>query len=179
MIKLFFDTETTGFKTPDHTPRLVQLAAILQNTESGRILAEFNGMVITGGFPIPEVVTKIHGIDNELADRHGFPIEGVDQIFAHMIERADTVVAHNIMFDLGIVAENLPESQKIIITKQQFCTMAQSKEVLAIKKKRGSGLKNPRLIEAYRHFFGTDFDNAHDAMADVRACRDIYFKLVR
>lgn len=179
MYKLFFDTETTGFKTKTHTPRLVQIGAILQNSESGRILAEFNGMVITGGFPIPEVVTKIHGIDNELADRHGFPIEGVDQIFAHMVERADTVVAHNIKFDLGIIADNLPESHKMIATKQQFCTMMSSKDIVGIPKKHGGGNKYPKLSDTYKFFFGTELLDAHDAMVDVRACRDIYFKLVR
>jgi len=37
--------------------------------------------------------------------------------------------------------------------------------------------KNPSLQEAYRHLFGRNFVGAHDAMADVRACRDVYFAL--
>lgn len=39
------------------------------------------------------------------------------------------------------------------------------------------GYKNPNLQEAYKHFFGVEFEGAHDAMADVRACRDVFFKL--
>ena len=38
-----------------------------------------------------------------------------------------------------------------------------------------TGYKNPSLPRTYRHFFGRDFDGAHDAMADVRACRDVFF----
>ena len=41
-----------------------------------------------------------------------------------------------------------------------------------------TGYKRPSLTETYRHFFGRDFDGAHDAMADVRACRDVYFALL-
>ena len=174
---LFFDTETTGFKSSTYTPRLVQLGAILQDTETGRILAEFNGMIITEGFPIPEAASNIHGITNELADLNGFPIDAVDKIFAAMASCSDLVVAHNIQFDLGIVKDNLPLSTDVISGKEQYCTMLNSTDLVGIKKSHGGGNKWPRLTEAYRHFFETDFDNAHDAMADVRACRDVYFKL--
>lgn len=39
------------------------------------------------------------------------------------------------------------------------------------------GFKSPNLQEAYKHFFGVEFEGAHDAMADVRACKDVFFKL--
>ena len=37
--------------------------------------------------------------------------------------------------------------------------------------------KTPNLGEAYRHFTGRDLENAHSAMADVQACRDVYFAI--
>jgi DNA polymerase-3 subunit epsilon len=37
--------------------------------------------------------------------------------------------------------------------------------------------KTPNLGEAFRHFKGRDFENAHSAMADVQACRDVYFAI--
>lgn len=37
--------------------------------------------------------------------------------------------------------------------------------------------KTPNLGEAFRHFMGRDFDNAHSALADVRACIDVYFAI--
>ena len=37
--------------------------------------------------------------------------------------------------------------------------------------------KTPKLVEAYTHFFGKSFANAHSAMADVRACKEVFFRL--
>jgi len=37
--------------------------------------------------------------------------------------------------------------------------------------------KPANLRESYRHFFGNDFENAHNAMADVNACIAVYFAI--
>lgn len=177
MTVLFFDTETTGFKSSTYTPRLVQLGAILQDMDTLRVLAEFNSMVVTDGFEIPEKVSDIHGITNELADKYGQTMKLVDEAFGRMIEAADLIVAHNLAFDVGIVSDNLILSTSLLDGKERYCTMLKSVDLVGIKKTNGGGNKWPRLMEAYKHFYGTEFDNAHDAMADVRACRDVYFAL--
>ena len=184
MIALFFDTETTGFKSSTYTPRLVQLGAILQDTETKRVLQELNVMIRTDGFEIPEVVSQIHGITNELADNFGIALELVDQLFGAMVLKVDVVVAHNISFDIGIVMDNLPVAHEVLMDRDQFCTMREATNVIKLPPGKYHGNKHskykpPKLIEAYQYFFdGQSFDNAHDAMADVRACRDVYFKLM-
>jgi hypothetical protein len=35
--------------------------------------------------------------------------------------------------------------------------------------------KWPRLSEAYKFFFGRDFEDAHDAAVDSKACAEVYF----
>lgn len=177
MIALFFDTETTGFKSATYTPRLVQLAAVLQDTESKRILGELNMMVHTDGFPIPSDVAEIHGITNEVADAYGFELALVDTAFTRMLGVADRLVAHNIQFDLGIVNDNLPNAKMSINKLDLFCTMIQSTNLVGIAKSHAGGYKHPKLAEAYRYFFKKDFEGAHDAMVDVRACRDVYFAI--
>jgi DNA polymerase III epsilon subunit-like protein len=37
--------------------------------------------------------------------------------------------------------------------------------------------KWPKLQESHLHFFGKEFEGAHDAMADVRACAAVYWAL--
>jgi DNA polymerase-3 subunit epsilon len=178
MIALFFDTETTGFKKPGFTPEIVQIGALLQDTETKQILAELN-VIVTPKNPIPQVVSDIHGITDEVAEKYGVASLAAENMFALMVQMADIAVAHNIKFDLDIIAGVWPVAYGFLVERQQFCTMLKSTDIVGLTGTHAGRNKWPRLTEAYAHFFdGAAFDNAHNAMADVRACRDIYFKLV-
>lgn len=177
MIALFFDTETTGFKHGDFIPEIVQIGAVVQDIETKRVLAELN-VIVTPKNPIPEEVSKIHGITDELAEKYGVASRDAENMFGLMVQMSDIAVAHNITFDLGIIRDAWPMAYGLLQSKEAFCTMIQSTAIVGIQKTHGGGNKFPKLIEAYAHFFdGAVFDNAHDAMADVRACRDVYFAL--
>ena len=183
MIALFFDTETTGFRSAEYTPDIVQIGAVLQDTSTRRVLAELN-LIVRNKQPIPEQVTAIHGIDDKMAAAYGIDPDVADNMFALLCAKADVLVAHNIAFDTDIIDGAWEVSRGIIQDKKQVCTMRSLIEVMKLPR-NGNAFHNslsdhykaPKLIEAYRHFFGTDFDGAHDAMADVRACRDIYFAM--
>ena len=92
------------------------------------------------------------------------------------------LVAHNLDFDKGVIlAEGARQGlpfQKIPIST--YCTMQATKNLcklpLTDKQKAAGfgGFKNPKLQEAHLHFFGKEFENAHNAIADVKACQDIY-----
>lgn len=177
MIVLFFDTETTGFKHGDFVPEIVQIGAVVQDSETRRVMAELN-VIVTPKNPIPEEVSKIHGITDELAEKYGVASLAAENMFGLMVQMSDVIVAHNIAFDLGIIRDAWPMAYGLLQNKEQFCTMIRSTTIVGIRKTHGGGNKFPKLIEAYAHFFnGQTFDNAHDAMADVRACRDVYFAL--
>jgi DNA polymerase-3 subunit epsilon len=177
VIALFFDTETTGFKSEKFDPEIVQIAAILQDTETRRVFGEINLIVSTDNL-IPEVVVNIHGITNELSKSFGAQQIVADNMFAFLASKADVLVAHNTDFDVNIIKGTWTVSGALIADKPLFCTMKKSTNIVGISKSHGGGNKYPRLAEAYRFFFNEDFDNAHDAMADVRACRDVYFALL-
>lgn len=177
-VALIFDTETTGFKRAGFTPEIVQIGAVLQDMDTKRVLAELN-VICKPENPIPENVSAIHGITDDLASKYGMPNAQAESIFALMVQMADIVVAHNINFDLGIIKGVWPVASALLEAKEQYCTMVQSTTIVGIQKTHGGGNKFPKLVEAYAFFNdGATFENAHDAMADVRACRDVFFALV-
>lgn len=190
MTFLFFDNETTGLpdmKRPaawEGQPHICQLAAILTDTD-GAVKAEINLIVRPDGWSIPLAASDIHGIFHEDAMAYGLSARGVLSIFDRLCGMADTLVAHNIKFDLFMVEReaaglgNMP----INLPNSSFCTMESARDVVQIPPTAKmlaydiKGYKSPNLQEAYRHFFGKSFEDAHDAIADVRACRDVFFKL--
>lgn len=187
MIALFFDTETNGIKTwqnPNFQLHLVQLGAIMQTLE-GRVYGELN-LVNRDAGDIPIEASNIHGIMTETAKAIGIPKTLIDETFAQLIRQSDIIVAHNIDYDLDVLKDDMPESWAAVQNKPRFCTMDGNlyivKAPLTDKQKyyfssKGpkpdAPYKRPSLTETHMHYFGVPFEGAHDAMADIRACRDI------
>ena len=181
---LFFDTETTGvprnYKAPSsdiqNWPRLVQLAWILTDDKENKIHSG-NLIVRPDGFDIPTDVAKVHGITTEVAMREGIPLsEAIDQ-FVEDLNTAKYIVGHNIAFDKKIVgAEMIRLGMKDIMdSKKSYCTMQSSIEFCKIPGKYG--YKYPKLQELYKKLFGTEFDNAHNAMSDIEATEKCFWEL--
>lgn len=181
MRSLFFDTETTGkadFRArPDaaHQPRLVQIGAILQDDESGRVYGEVNLIVRPKDFTIPEDASNVHGITTEIANNYGIPLLHALEAFCSLAKAANQYVCHNADFDLLIATG---ECLRMVVPWQSlgaFCTMTQMTPICKLPNPMFPGrFKWPKLQEAFKFAFGKEFDGAHDAMADVRACRDLY-----
>lgn len=190
MTYIFFDTETSGlpnFKHPaswEGQPRICQLGAILTD-RGGKVKAELNLLVRPDGWTIPPEASAIHGITQEDAMQYGLSIRGVLGVFNRLMAKAELHIAHNIKFDYFMIEREAIacEYPAKDFPMNGYCTMAESADVLKLpptKKMMDCGFdkfKPPNLQEAYQHFFGRKFEGAHDAMADVRACRDVFFKL--
>lgn len=190
---LFFDTETTGklfFDLPPEAacqPDVVQLAAVLTDNEADRVFGQIN-LVIEPPGParwIPEDTAKIHGITDSLAKAAGIPRRTALSAFNHLCKHADTLVAHNIDFDAPVMMtayrrEGVPHRMEGI---KRVCTMKAATPVLRLPKpegwssRPGDEFKWPKLAECYRHFFGMDFEGAHNAMNDVMAMVAVYQEL--
>lgn len=176
---LVFDTETTGkadFNAePEapHQPRLVQLGAILYD-KNFVVRSELNMIVRPDGFQIPEEATSIHGITHADALQYGFPELDVMIAFNYLCRRSHVLVAHNLKFDAFIIGKALFMcGLEAPPPEQKFCTMQAMTERCKLPGAYG-GFKWPSLQEAYKHCFGEEFEGAHDAMADVRACARVY-----
>jgi DNA polymerase-3 subunit epsilon len=190
MTILFFDTETTGLpnkRNPfDHQdqPYVCQIGAILMDKD--KIRSEINLIIKPDGWIIPEEAAKIHGITQAAALQYGVAAKGALSLFYRLAEMAHTVVAHNASFDvlmIEIMGAHMQLQPKRPLFSNLFCTMQNSTNVVKIpptEKMVAKGMtqyKSPNLQEAYKFFFGKEFEGAHDAMADVRACRDVYYEL--
>ncbi len=183
---LFFDTETTGvpinYNRPARDtlnwPRLVQLGWILTDKD-GIILNKGNEIVKPNGFEIPTDASMVHGITTEKARQIGKPLEDVIELFLNDVKRAECLVGHNISFDQHVVGAELYRLgvRDVISNRQRICTMQCSTSYCKIPGLKG--YKYPKLQELYYKLFGSNFEDAHDAMADITATKKCFFELKR
>ena len=174
---LFFDTETTGlpdWKKPsgdECQPHLVQLAAILQGED---FETSFDVIIKPNGWVIPEETSEIHGITQERALDEGIAEEEALQKFIELYDRCDLRVAHNTTFDNRIIRIALKRYMPDLIPDEvwkdksgYYCTLINARKIMG-------GSSGHMLAECYQHFCGKEMESAHNAMADTRACMEIY-----
>lgn len=188
MLYLFFDTETTGLidrklsLEHESQPRIIQLAAILKHEKKS--ICKINLNLKHDNLIIPEKITELTGITQKDHD-NGVPAKEALHIFSAMRDISDARVGHNISFDKTMIAR---EELALGIERkkyhgQDFCTMQMSRPICKMPptdKMTAAGIegyKSPKLQEAYLHFFGKEFENAHNALADVEACANLFFHI--
>jgi DNA polymerase III epsilon subunit-like protein len=184
---LFLDTETTVLPKYSATndpiekwPRVVQLAWSLYSSDGTR--ESRNSFIIyPTDFSIPADSARIHGITTERAKAEGVSLFKVLPQFNADVEKAETVVAHNLDFDLPIVTTEFLRCslETGLLEKQKFCTMKTPQVVswCKIPKASGYGYKWPTLNELHLQLFQEEFTGSHNAGADVEACARCYFEL--
>lgn len=192
-LKFFYDTETTGlpdFKAPSesaHQPHIVQLAALLVDMDTRETIQSMDVIIRPGGWTIPDEVAAVHGITTQHALDVGIPESMAVSMFMELWSGRNRV-AHNQQFDARIVRIALmryvdTEAADIWKEGAAECTAIMATPVCQLpptaKMVRAgfNKFKTPNLGEAYRHFTGNELVNAHSAMADVMACRDVYFAI--
>lgn len=207
MSTLFFDTETTGLARKKHLkipssdpsqPNLLQLGAVLYDDDNV-LAAEVNVEVqpLSHYNEIHEKAFEAHGITLEHAHKYGVVHSDVFWVFQNLISVADNIVAHNMWFD-RIVMERMAAIEEydgdLFEGKNMLCTMETATPILKIpspwdtkwekgkkgkrSKRRKRSYKWPSLQESSEYFLGHGFEDAHDAMVDIRVCADIYYKML-
>ena len=183
---LFFDTETTGiprnYKAPasDHRnwPRLVQIAWLLADEKANEV-ASAEHIVKPDGYTIPQDAAKIHCITTEMATQDGIDLKVVLTAITSDINKASTLIVHNIQFDEKILgAEFLRVGDiNVVESKQRKCTMQEATDYCRLP--GPYGYKWPTLKELHMKLFNKSFEGAHRALIDVRTCARCYFELKR
>jgi DNA polymerase III subunit epsilon len=181
---LFFDTETADlperWDAPvtdlDNWPRIVQLAWVTADAQEDASPPQVH-LIRPDGFVISASARQVHGISTEYAAAHGVPLRPVLEQFSLAVERAQTLVAHNVDFDAHIVGAELLRAgmPNVLQNKTLRCTMRESVDFCKLPGPRG--YKWPTLAELHRRLFGKPFADAHDAAADCLACMRCFFAL--
>jgi DNA polymerase III subunit epsilon len=181
---LFFDTETSDlpqdFSAPEtditNWPRVIEIAWVVAKSPT-QISAPVSCLIRPDGFCIAEGATRCHGITTDFALQNGVALEPVLKTFFRDVERATSIVAHNMEFDANVIGAECARLgiPNLIRSKSLRCTMLESTEHCRLPSERG--FKWPRLTELHTKLFDSTFDNPHDAAADCLACMNCFFRL--
>jgi len=163
---IIIDTETTGLIKPTLTdshlqPFITELYAC-KITNDFKFISEFNHL-IKPPIPVPELITKITGIDDKMLENKPSFIEIYDELCDFFLGET-IIVAHNASFDVGMIyweLFRLDLEKKFPWPKYHICTVEQS-----------FGIENKRLKLTQLHEKATGIphvEGAHRAKDDVMA----------
>lgn len=159
------DTETTGLLKPNainvnQQPYIIELYGCVID-ENFDLIDEVNTL-LKPPIPLPDIITKITKLEDK--DLEGAPTfnEFYPEL-ARVVTGCDAIVAHNLSFDLGMIANELIRLDKLVQfpwPRHHICTVQSSIPL------RGHRLKLSQLHEIAT---GKTFEGAHRAKVDVHA----------
>ena len=155
---VFFDIESTGLNVIKD--RIVQIALIKFEPEGNTVELE---MLINPGIPISPEAMAVHGITPEDVKNKPTFMQVADQLF-EFIGNADLAGYNSNRFDVPMLMEEFGragidfeiDSRRLIDVQKIFYKM------------------EPRTLSAALRFYAQkELEDAHDALADVRATVDV------
>ncbi len=181
---LFFDTETTGlpnWKEPSDSecqPHAVQIGAVLADEDTREIIEVLDVIIKPDGWTIPEEVSEIHGITTEIALEKGIPEADALKKFMGLYSKANLRVAHNTTFDNRIIRIGLKRFLPDLVSDEEWKDRERYYCTLMNARKQMGGKSGHTLTECYAHYTGKELKDAHTAMADAKACMDVYWAIL-
>lgn len=174
MIRIVFDTETTGLLKPnavhlDEQPEIVEIYMCMIN-EKYELIGEFDHL-LKPKIPLTDELTKIHGISNEmLKDKPSFA--DIFEDLAKFCTGADELIAHNVAFDRSMLANELLRIERLLNfpwPRKHTCTVEMA---MPIEQRRIN------LSKLHQYATGAPYEGAHRAKADVFALVRCYHWLM-
>jgi len=170
MLEVILDTETTDFKGD-----IIQLAWIIYDPETNKIIKKSNLFVKDR---IPTLKSQsVHNISLDKLRTVGVEFYELITEFVKDLESVNTIVGHNISFDLRMIINNLRKFNICVIdgeTKNHILNIFNSYNIECTKKLSGG----KSLEKLYLELFGEKFLGAHDAMVDVESTLACYLRLI-
>ena len=175
---LAFDTETTGLAGNPNT-RLIEIAWV-KGSFSSRNAETWEYLIKPKGMLIPEKITDLTGITDEMLCTSGIPVQDALATFSDAVRSSDCVIAHNMSFDNTIIADecNSLGIQDPLNGATLLCTM---KAGVAYGKKSTNRpqKKTISLINLHTSIFGTTPPRSHRALPDAISCARCAWVLVK
>ena len=160
-----FDIETTGL---DYLKdRIIELGAL--RIKDDVVIGEFNKL-INPGIEIPEIVSAINNITNEMVENEDYPGVVLSQ-FAAFIKGVDFLLGHNaIRFDYPFLKAEFKRN----FVKTENYLVKDTLRIARIKLRRELRSYTLKNLTAY---YGIVNQDAHRALSDVYATYELYKKL--
>ena len=176
-------------------PSIIQLSYILYDTNNSSNAKIFNKYIdIPDNIIITKETIKIHHITRETILLNKIKIDDALNEFMNDFSKADVVVGHNVQFDRTMIIAELiriskehkedkfKQIKQMMNNKKFACTMKITtpilKQVLNVNKKteEQTFFKSPKLIEAYKYYFGYEPNKKflHNALIDTIVCLRVY-----
>lgn len=178
---LFFDVATTGLPQwgqpsgGEAQPHLVQLAGLVVDADTRKVLNMMDVIVKPDGWEIPRETVEIHGITTDHADEVGVPESEALGVFLELwggLKR----ISYGVTFDNRIIRIATKRYRQDAVSPwhagKSECASKLAKEAMGI-----SGRRGPKLVEVYAHFFGKEPEISYAALADAKSCMEIYFAI--
>ncbi len=192
VMELFFDVETTGLPARGAScfdlqaysnARIVSIAWVLRSkyevfSQRYSIIKQDDKVLDSE----PLGASYIHGISRGMSRQFGKELLPVLKDFVADVALSDTVVAHNLEFDSGVVASEMYRlglDPSALLNHKSHCTMKSNtslvKKTFKSSNPKSTNYKWPKLSELHHFCFHVDMKNAHNALADVENTAKCYY----
>jgi DNA polymerase III epsilon subunit-like protein len=169
MIISCIDTETTGLNK--NTDRVIQLSVTNFDSETGERTEKFNWYINPSGqWKINPGAEEVHHISEEFIRKNGKSLKEVHPEFMKAIEGHTILTYNGTTFDIVFLQKDFErEGMDGGFENHEYI------DAFDIERR----LNSNKLSDAYRRYFGKDFEDAHDSSADVEATIDVYMEQMR
>ena len=173
-MKIVFDTETTGLLNPEladinQQPHIIEICCMKIDDEYN--LIDEVSTFVKPPIPIPDKITKITGINDEMVkDAPSF--REVYETLKDFFIGVDEMIAHNLSFDRSMVANELLRIDKLLHFPWPYI------HTCTVEKSMGIEQRRINLNTLHKYATGKDIVGAHRAKDDVKALVRSYFWLM-
>jgi DNA polymerase III epsilon subunit-like protein len=168
-LTMIIDTETSSFYND-----ILQVSYVLCNKKS-KIIKTVNSY-IKNRVPSNDTI-KIHGITKEKIDSEGKDFDIVIEELINDLGKCENIVGHNLQYDLTTIQNDIRTYGVNIVTKEDKNKINLFEDVKLIDT-LSLAKKKIKLEALYLELFNKKIEGAHNALNDVLATKECYYKLI-